>query len=312
MNEVATTGKVVKRSVNEKIVYIKRKQTFIEASNHDPEVQGYFDMSYRAIGSYYKSFGKQFGTGLTREELIILMPELLDVFAEDKKEFNWAVKDYFRNKNTKISPEGLKLNIAMEKEDEPLSDTNHPVNIAQYVTYLHAIGHPEVASSIEEADMYQHKRFYVEDTEKTLNDASSISKMEDSARLEYYKIVEDKDKVEQMLILLGYNTKGKNAEKRQLALRNFTTIEQDRTANFNEKKLERFMRIANDKRLKAKYEIEMMIAYDILQRVGTSVLIEETGDEIGGDMEEASLWYSKKENVKTVNSLKARLKEFGK
>ncbi len=313
MEHVITAGEpqqeVAKR---EKIVYVKRKQTFIENANKDPEVQAYFNMSYQAVGSYYKETGKQYGTGLTSQEIRFLLPEYLGIFPEDKKEFFLAVRDFYRNKNTKIPPEGLRLNVALERQSEPLSETNLPLVLSDYITYMHIVGHPEVSASLEKAEMYQHKRFYIEDTENVISNATIVSEKEDQTRLEYYKIIEDKDKVEQMLILLGFDTKGRKDEERKLALKSFATIEEKRTSTYNESKLDRFMKVSNDRRLEAKYTIEQMIKYDIMERVGTSILLIENGEEIGADMTHASLWLTNKENIRTVNALRARLREFKK
>jgi hypothetical protein len=311
MQDLMTTERKTKRSSSkEQIVFIKRKQTFIEESNNDPEVQGYFDMAYKAVGSYYKETGKQYGSGLTSKEIQILMPELIGIFPEDRKEFSTAVKQYFRDMNTKIPPEGKRLNIALEQEGELALD-NMPVNITDYVIFKHASEHPEVGKNEEEADKYQHMRFYIEDTENVISSATVVSEKEDATRLEYYKIVDDEQKVEQMLILLGVSTKNMKLEEKKLALKSFATIEDDKSTSYNELKLDKFMTVSKDKRLQAKYEIEEMIRFDILKRVGTNILFDETGDEIGGDLTEAALWYTDKANIKQVNVLKARLKEFG-
>lgn len=298
----------------EKIVFIKRKQTFIEESNADPEVQAYFDMSYRAIGSYYKETGKQYGTGLTKKEEAILMPEMTGFYPDlDKREFRASVNEFFRNINTKVPPEGLRLNIALEHPEEPLSDQNHPVSIRDYITFKHAIQHPETGENKDEADMYQHKRFYVEDPDSVLTNASGLSEKEDAARIEYYKIAEDADKVEQMLVLLGVNAGViKDPKERALRLKEYTTIDQNRSAAFNDEKLNRFMDIAGDKRLATKYLIEDMIRLNVLERVGMKILLAETGDLLGNDLTETALWFEDKGNSKEVNVLKARYKEFNK
>ena len=296
----------------EKIVYIKRKQTFIEESNSDPEVAEYFNMSYRAVGSYYKQTGKQYGTGMTRAEENILLPEMIGYYPDtDRREFRKGVGEYYRNINTKIPPEGLRLNIALEHPEKELSEDNFPVNIRDYIIFKHAASHPETGGTFEEAEMYQHKRFYLEDEDNLISDASGLSDQEDKARLEYYKIVDDKAKVEQMLVLLGVDTRKMKLEERKLELKRHTTIDTKRTSAFNELKMKRFIDISNDKRLKTKYLIEEMIRFDVLERVNSKILIKETADLIGDDLKEAALWFEDKGNVKEVNVLKARYKEFG-
>ncbi len=298
----------------EKIVFIKRKQTFIEESNADPEVQAYFDMSYRAIGSYYKETGKQFGTGLTRKEENILMPELTGFYPDlDKREFRASVNEFFRNINTKVPPEGLRLNIALEHPEEELSENNLPVSIRDYITFKHATQHPETGSTKDEADMYQHKRFYIEDPDSVLSNESGLSEKEDKARIEYYKIADDEQKVEQMLVLMGINTAPfKSHKERSLRLKELTTIDQNRSAAYNDEKLERFMDVVKDKRMGTKYLIEEMIRVNVLERVGMKILIAETGDLVGNDLTETALWFEDKGNSKEANVLKARYKEFSK
>lgn len=297
----------------EKIIFIKRKQTFIEQANSDPEVAEYFNMSYRAIGSFYKSTGKQFGTGLTKKEENLLMPEMIGFFADlDKREYHRAVADFYRNINTKIPPEGLRLNIALEQPDKELGDENPPVSLRDYILYKHAAAHPETAANYEEAEMYQHKRFYIEDTDFVLDNASGLSEKEDTARLEYYAIAENNDKVEQMLVLLGVDTKKMKLDEKKLVLKSFTTINDKQTSTVNEHKLDKFIEISVDKRLKIKYEIEEMIRVDVLERVGQKILITETGDLLGDDLKEAALWFEDKGNSKDTNVLRARYKEFKK
>jgi len=297
----------------EKIVFIKRKQTFIEESNADPEVEEYFNMSYRAVGSFYKQTGKQYGTGLTKKEERVLLPEMIGFFPDlDKREYHKGVSEFYRNINTKIPAEGLRLNIALEQPDEAVSEENMPVSLRDFIIFKHAAAHPETGATLEEAEMYQHKRFYIEDTDSVISNASGLSKKEDDARLEYYKIIDNSEKVDQMLTLLGVSTKKMKSETKELKLKEFTTIDETRSASFNDAKLDNFIVISKDKRLATKYLIEEMISSNVLERVGMKILIAETGDLIGDDMKESALWFEDKGNTKEVNVLKARYKEFKK
>jgi len=295
----------------EKVVYIKRKQTFIEEANADPEVQEYFDMSFRAIGSYYKITGKQFGSGLQRWEEELLLPELVGVYPEeDRREYHRAVKDFYRNINTKIPGEGLRLNIALHDENEPLSEKNLPVSVRDFVIYRHALNHPETGKTFDEAEMYQHKRFYIEDTDSVVNNAAKLSKMEDKALLSYYEISDSPQKIEQTLVLHGVNPKDLNEKEQQLKAKEFATINETESASENEAKLKKFISITGDKRLETKYLIEEMISINILERVGMKVLIRESGDLIGDSMQGAALWFEDKVNSAEINVLKAKYKEL--
>ncbi len=296
--------------MKEKIVYLKRKPTFVENSNTDPQVQEYFNMSYKAVGSYYKDFGRQFGSGLTREETNLLIPEMTGYYPEhDKREFNRSVAEFYKNMNTKVPAEGLRLNIALEK-DGPLSNDNFPVKAHNYIVYKHAMGHPEVAESLEEANKYDHKRFYIEDSDSVLKETSELSNKEDAARLEYYRLIDDSDKVNHMLTMLGKtHSKMEDSEKKVL-LKEFVTIDKSLNAASNEQRMDHFIALSSDKYLEIKYRIEEMVRVEVLERVGQRILIKETGDEIGKDIKEASLWFRDKGNSQEVNVLIARYKEF--
>ena len=65
------------KKAKERQVLLMRKISFIQESNaSDPSVSEYFGMAYKAVGSYFKEFGKIAASGLTRAEAAILMPEL--------------------------------------------------------------------------------------------------------------------------------------------------------------------------------------------------------------------------------------------
>lgn len=293
-----------------KTIWIRRKFSFIEEANADPAVQDYFDMSFKAIGSQFKVFGKIYESGLTAKEEEILMPEIVGFYPDDRKDYRAAVQNYYRNINTKVPAGGLKLEVGLE-QDAPLSENNPPLNIDHYLRYRHALKHIQVGKSLEEAEKYEHIKFYIDDPEVRTKDATKVSKTEDTARILYFKIIEDQAAIEMVLTLLGINTKGVNMEDRILALKKAATIKSKLGNAENVRNLERFISIASDKDLAAKYEIERMIAVGILERIRTAIVVSETGDEIGADMKAAVHWFKDKSNSKDVNIFRARLRELG-
>ena len=296
----------------ERIVHIKRKMSFHQEAQNEPEVREYFDMAYKAVGSYYKEFGKQFASGMTRAEENVLMPEMTGYYPDhDKREFRRSVGNFFRNINTKVPPEGLRLNIALENPEEPISEDNLPVNVKDYITYKHALGHPEVGESIQEAEMYQHIQFYIEDEEAETTEAIDLSKKEDEARLHYYRIIDDEDKLNHMLIMFGHDYTKMDKRQKELVLKDHATLQENKSAEWNKREMEKFTTISSDKDLQIKHDIEEMIRTDVLERIGMKILIKESGDLIGNDLKEATLWFKDKSNSKEVNVLKARYKEFG-
>ena len=241
------------------------------------------------------------------------MPEVTDQHpGEDRRSFRKSISDYYRNMNTKIPADGLRLNIALEKPDEPLGDMNFPVSVRDYLIYKHAVGHPEVAMSSEEADRYEHKLFYIEDTEGVVKDADKLNVREDEAFLEYHQIIDSEDKVDQMLVLLGINPGKKTISEKRPMLKEFASINPKESFQTNESKLQRFISMSKDKDLQTKYTIKEMVRVNVLEEIGMKILIKESGEVIGDDIREATLWFIDKANSKDVNVLTARYNEFAK
>jgi hypothetical protein len=293
-----------------KIIFIRRKFSFIEDANADPAVKDYFDMSFKAIGSQFKVFGKIYESGLTSKEEEILMPEIIGFFPSDRKDYRGAVQDYYKNMNTKIPSGGFKMEVGLEG-DGPLATDNMPLNIDHYLRYRHALKHVQVGKNLDEAEKYQHILFYVDDPEINTKHATKVSKTEDAARMLYFKIIEDKEAIEMVLTLLGIDTKGMNLEDRILKLKSMATIKSKLGNAENVRNLDRFVRVASDKNMAAKYEIERMIAVNILDRIRTAIVVSETGDPVGDDMKSAVHWFKDKSNSKEVNVFRAQLREFG-
>lgn len=294
-----------------KIVEIHRKQTFIGDANADSDVQDYLALSFRAIGSYFREVGKVYETGLTRVEENIVMPELLGGISpgDDKNEFRRQVQTFFKEINTKIPPEGLKLQIGLENDGE-LSEDNPPLKPLDYVKYRHAIKHPQVALTKDDADRYQHILFYVVDKAAQLDSKTKLQDYEDKAQIEYLKINKDYAKVEMVLTLLGVNTKNLTENDMVIQLKALASIDDEQSDSINTERLQRFVAIVNDRELIAKYDIMEMVRAGILERVKSKILLKETGEIIGENLKEAVIWLQDKANSKLVNSLYANMDEL--
>ena len=324
-----------------KKIYIRRKLSFAEEARTDPSVKSYFGMSMKSIGSYFREFGRTIESGLTRDEAKALVPLLTAIYPEDRKEFNASVQDYYKNLSTKIPEEGLELEIGLEDPELPLvyweietknkdgsisterltklkpgvkADLilNHPIKLDDYVRYRHAIMHPQVGRTLDQAEMYEHIKFYIDDPQLTTAIAIEINELEDEAGLIYHNTKTDEAKVTMILTLLGLNTKGKTAKEKVLMLKERSTVDENQTELSQKKALEKFISLATDKKLAKKYEVEEFIRTKILERHGTRILITESGQEIGVDLEDTVGWLFAPENSKDYNIMKAKYKELNK
>lgn len=306
-----------------KIIEIHRKPNFIQESNSgDADVQEYFGMAFKAIGSYWKEVGTVYATGMTRQEEDLLMPELLANLdpVKENREFRLKVQEFFKNINSKIPPEGMKLEIGLESEGPMTTKTdkgeiilsNPPLRLMDYIRYKHIVGHPHVAMNKDEGERYQHKQFYVVDKVKDTAGKSVLRDAEDAAQREYLSINKDLKKSEMVLTLLGVNTKLMNNDNLLLELKAQASIDVDAGDDNNLSRLKKFVDIVNDKELAAKYDIMEMVKYGILDRIRTKVLIKESNETIGENLREAVDWLLDKSNSKQVNSMYANLDALGK
>jgi hypothetical protein len=314
-----------------KIVEIHRAANFIQDSNQDAEVQEYFGMAFKAVGSYWKEVGTVYATGLTRQEEDALMPELIGNLDPNKeqREFRMKVQEFFKNVNHKIPPEGFKLEVGLEGESDDIFRRNDkgeivrdsfgnaivdnpPLKVMDYVRYKHIINHPHVAKNKDESDRYQYKQFYVLDKAANTSQKSKLRDKEDLAQREYLGINKDFQKSEMVLTLLGVNTRNMGNDALILELKAQASIDPEAADVVNIERLDRFVKIVNDKELAAKYDIMEMVRFGLLERIRTKVLIKESGDTIGEDLREAVDWLLDKKNSKLVNSMYAQLDALGK
>lgn len=297
---------------NSRKVTIFRAQSFVSKSQNvnDVGVQDYMGLSSEAIGPYFKS--SEFpvvGSGMETFEIELLLPEFLSLSPTDK---DWlpSVKKFFNKMNTKIPySTGLDLEIGLTVDNkEKLSTTNKPLKPADYVKYRHAAGHPWVAASKEEADSNRRKHFYILDRDKQVKEADDVRAIADVAMEAYLKIKGDKDKVEQLLVLLGVDVialRGKNGiEKRVQRLRDEMIKD---PVKFNE--------VYTDERFETKYWLAAILRAGGLTKHGPSptakYLIAGTDKLVANtDMEMLLFLEDTAENSETILSLKAAVQEF--
>lgn len=295
-----------------KTVELRRKYGFIDEANADPQVREYLDMAYRAVGSYWKVVGKIHASGLTREEENIIMPDLVGAYPDDdRKTFREAVENYFNNINTRVPAEGFKMNVALEDPTKPLSINNPPQNPVHYVAWKHALGHPQVAPDKNTAERYDHIKFYLVDKEAQIKASTKLLDLENQANAEYLAIQADPSKVDQALVVLGYDLMQYAPSERSALLKKEAIVMSDVSNEINEQRLNKFITTVKDRNLKLKYDILNMIAAHKLTRIGNRILLAESQTVIGNDLQEAVLWFMDKKNSGQVNALYIQMDEVG-
>lgn len=289
-----------------KIVFIQRQLSFAQDAHKDPEVADYFNQAFKALGPYFAQRSRTVATGLTHAEQRILMPFLHGVEADDKT-FRKATETYFDEILTKVPASGLKLEIGLEDDTQPLSADNLPKNIQDFVTWRHALGHPNLALNKQEADRNPTKHMYLHDPAEVSFNELKLNKLEDDALACYFKYKDDAVKVDQILTLSGINLTGlPTLAERVVQFKNLATKTDNKNEVEQKQALEKFITLCNDPDLLVKYLIQEMISAQVLERAGTTIFIKESGENIGANVKEAVAFLKDARNTRVYNLLRAQ------
>jgi hypothetical protein len=285
---------------NSHIVFIRRLPQFASAARK--ELEEYFSESQRGYGSYFTKGSVRTATGLTPDEEKLLMPFILSIDPSEK-DFTKQVNTWFEGLNVKVpGKDGLPLEIGLENSNtDPVSKDNLPLNVGNYITYRHALGHPWMAPTEDAGKGNQLKQYYIYDPNEVSKTTINVNEQKDKALTYYLTIRDNARSVNMYLTLMGVRTNTLRKGEEVVELRNRV-----------DKNPKAFIDLYEDKDKEAKYIIEDMINNAVLERVGLRILIKEGGEQIGRDMKEAILYLQDARNTKTYNVLKARNQEKAK
>lgn len=285
-----------------KIVEVHRHFNMLALAQTDPEVKAWYGESTRGIGPYFAN--KTAASGLSFEEQKVLMPEVLGIEHTDK-DFRKAVVDFYHSFITYVPKGGLKLQVSLYNDNEPLSPSNLPINLKDYLSYRHLLNHTDVAKDYSTAEREYNKKYYIKDPEGVTKEAIKINELEDKATVVYMKYKDDAIKLDQILTMLGINIREMSTEAKVLKLKEFSK-EDDKMNDVEQKDaFERFIRIAEDKDLEYKYLIQEMIGSQYLKRVGTAIHFNESGDVIGQDMDATVMFFKNPKNSRALNLMRS-------
>jgi len=288
---------------NSRIIKIYQKNSFIQ----DAQAKGapeFMSMAKKSIGSFWEnSFSSTVGTGLNFAEQKLLMPTIVDCEPADR-EFRAKVTNYFASMKTLVPYEkGRELEIGLETSNsEAVSAENLPLNLADYLTYRHALAHPHVAKSKQEGDNNMLKSFYIFDGQEQEDHELKTSQDQDKALELYLTMKKTPEKVDQLLTLLSVDPrtfKGKNAGALKL----------EKLKSLCDTKPDMVVKLAENKLFEHMYVIQTMLNTGVLQKVGEKIIDPETGTTIGHEMIEAVAWIKDKNNSEKLIMMKARMQE---
>lgn len=238
------------------------------------------------LGSIY--VGRQPLRGVEGKEEKELLDGLLDV-GPDHNDFVKHAKKFWSELSLSIPFEGINLDVSTDENGKPF-------NTEDYLKYKFALKHPHVALNKE--NMNSTHRFYIHDTNRDLIKKNNEIQVRKDADKEFIKVTADDKKMTRILRILSTD---RNPDKLTLLQKENALYD---LKNKNPKK---FFKVATDKNLEVKAEIEEMVSAGVLRRIGNQVVY--LDEVIGESLEDAVVYLKNKKNSGTLTILRVKLKE---
>jgi hypothetical protein len=228
--------------------------------------------------------------GCTPAEEKELMQEILDVSPEH---VDWPKhsKTFWAELTVPVGFTGVELEVGLDESGKPLS-------IMDYLKYKFALRHPYVALTKEEMESDFNKRFYIQDLSR-----------EDKVKNNGIQFKKDADKE---FIKLSGNPKNMRRVLRLLSNTNPARMTDEQVENslyeLKNAKTKKFLKIAKDKNLEIKAEIEEMVSASVLRKIGNQIIF--IDEVLGNTLEDTVVYLKDKKNSGTLTILRAKLKEL--
>lgn len=248
------------------------------------------------LGSYYAR-DTQAPARIPRNIEDILLPFYLN---KDKgtREYLEAMDDFYRTIGLKVLYEGTTLEIGLEDDDKPISLSNMPINMLDYIKHHYFINHPWVAKTTQELGL-EKKYAFIEDKDAEIKQKAGALKLKEAAYKEYYKISDDEGKVSILLAAFGIRASNLSFDEKQVTL-----------SGFMEREPEKFVKFCNDKNLSIRAEIEEMLAYEVIRRVGSTFIY--IDNPLGDDMDSTIAFLNHPKQSSLLLTLRSALKDKSK
>ena len=200
-------------------------------------------------------------------------------------------KEYWANLTIPVGFTGVELEIGVNED-------GYPINIIDYIKYNFALKHPHVAMTKAELDTDNSKRFYIHDDMRADMEKNKTVKTRKDADKEFIKISSNVKNMKRVLRLMSDMSPDR------------LTDEQIENALYEikDKNPKKFIRIALDKNLEMKSEVEEMVSAGVLRRIGNQVIF--IDEVIGDTVDDAIVHLKDKKNSGKLTIMRAKLKEL--
>ena len=265
-----------------KKIFLRRK----EINNHLPKAVR--AEAVMKLSSVYVN--RQPLKGLSPKEEKELMEGILDVSPEH---VDWPKhsKAFWAEMTIPVGFTGVELEVGLDEDGKPIS-------IMDYLKYKFALKHPHVALTKNEMDTEHGKRFYIQDLSREDKVKNTQIQFKKDADKEFIKLSGSPKNMRRVLRLLS-NTNPDRMTDEQVENSLYELKNSD---------TKKFLKVAKDKNLELKAEIEEMVTASVLRKIGNQVIF--IDEVLGETLEDAVVFLKDKKNSGTLTILRAKLKEL--
>ena len=262
-----------------KKIFLRRK----EINNHLPK-----EVLAEAVAKLSSVYvNRQPLKGLSVEDEKKYLNGILDV-APEHVDWPKHSKIFWADMTIPVSFTGVELEVGTHADGTP-------INLMDWIKYQFAIKHPHVA--LTEKEMTGRKRFYIYDTSRAEQKKFSEIQFRKDADKEFIKLSSDVKGMRRVLRLISSH----NPDR--------LTDEQVETALYDakDKNPKNFVKLATDKHLEIKAEIDEMVSAGVLRKIGNQVIF--IDEVLGETMDDTVIYLKNKKNSGKLTTLRAKLKE---
>ena len=326
-SSTSAVGKMIANGDEMKVLMPEILNLSVTSPHWDAVLKNYWDSISEAIpGS-----GKELEIGFKYDVTVLRIKEYvadLNKGLKDEKKIRTDkdLKTYFDNKVIEIDKEyseQLKNAAVLDERDKDTlertaydakytrlidAESIHyrlgsPISVADYLLYRHCLVYRGVANDAKYMNKSSYIRFYLYSKEEIERDKRIKYDLERKAMKLYSAIVADKDRVEDVLFILGKGTEVMNAvdetDKQMMLLEQYKS------------EPGKFLEVASDKNLEKKGLIEKLIVNNVLRRLDNTEVIVESVDAskvIGNNMNDAIAYFANSTNKAVVSELISKYK----
>lgn len=265
-----------------KIIQLKKSGSMLPKSKEAAQIR---DEVIKKIGSQWKPGSKDVIRGLTPEEEIKYLPEILGISSEHQ-DFITRVKEYWYDFGISVpaDPHGITLEAGFEYTSRDLGNEEaKPINIEDYTKYNFAILNSKVCNEGEDNPITYD--FRIIDTDANDREQVETFKIKKKIDVLYLNLIGSKNPVERAKIDWIIETIGGPTKKGESVTGMTDTLKEMKLEEIKNRDLGKFSELIRDENLQTKALIAKCITYRLLSNDNELYIL--NSKVIGNNLEKA-------------------------